>query len=491
MVDLLRYLRDRGVIVQEQGRWTLARAVPDLQRELPESVRGMIQRKVDQLTPARPPPADGGERAGAAVRFGGGGPAPGQGAADVEERLDVLERVHFMVRLVREQTFPDRTLTLRYGFVHVLYQNALYAALQPTRKAAWSAAAARVLLGHYGEKSAGLAAELAMLFEAARDHERAADHYLVAAENAARVFAHHEAVTLARSGLALLQTLPDTPERGRRELPLLVTLGVQVQVAQGYAVPEAERTVRSRPHPVRADAGIRQTLPRALGTLDVLLRPPRPPEGAGVGRVNSSAGQECPGLRSAPPRSRRRWRSRPSAWAIPAATTEHMEQAVALYDPKRHRPLTDLYGQDPAVVCLAFRGGGPLAARLSGAGGASAAGRQSRSAANCDSPVRWRWQYISPPCFSSAAARGRRSRKTPRQSTAIATEHGLTFWLAGGLIMRGWFLVEQERLGRRHRPAADGLAAWTATNGAAHRTYHLTVLAEALGRRERPKKPSA
>ena len=57
-------------------------------------------------------------------------------------RLDVLERVHIMVRLVREQTFPDRTLTQRYGFVHVLYQNALYAALPPTRKASWSAAAA-------------------------------------------------------------------------------------------------------------------------------------------------------------------------------------------------------------------------------------------------------------------------------------------------------------------------------------------------------------
>src|SRR5207249_896985 len=96
-------------------------------------------------------------------------------AADVEDRLDVLERVHVMVRLVREQTFPDRTLTLRYGFVHVLYQNALYAALQPTRKAEWSAAAARALLGHYGEKRDGLAAELALLFEAARDHERAAD----------------------------------------------------------------------------------------------------------------------------------------------------------------------------------------------------------------------------------------------------------------------------------------------------------------------------
>src|SRR5260370_42432496 len=118
-------------------------------------------------------------------------------AADVEERLDVLGRVHFMVRLVREQAFPDGALTVRYSFVHVLYQNALYAALQPTRKAAWSAAAARALLGHYGEKSAGLAAGLALLFEAAHDRERAAHHYLVATENAAPLFPPHAPVGLA------------------------------------------------------------------------------------------------------------------------------------------------------------------------------------------------------------------------------------------------------------------------------------------------------
>jgi len=44
-------------------------------------------------------------------------------AADVEEQLQGLERVHAFVKLVREHEFPDRTLTLRYRFVHVLYQN--------------------------------------------------------------------------------------------------------------------------------------------------------------------------------------------------------------------------------------------------------------------------------------------------------------------------------------------------------------------------------
>src|SRR5207248_248916 len=38
----------------------------------------------------------------------------------------------------------------------------------------------------------------------------------------------------------------------------------------------------------------------------------------------------------------------------PADTREHMEQALALYDPERHWSHTYLYGQDPRVTCLAF-----------------------------------------------------------------------------------------------------------------------------------------
>src|SRR5262249_51633157 len=98
------------------------------------------------------------------------------------------------------------------------------------------------LLDHYADKSGERAADLAVLFEVARDPQRAADFYRVAAENAVRIFAHHEALALARRGIALLQTLPDTPDRARRELPLQMTLGVQLQVAHGYAAPEAERT---------------------------------------------------------------------------------------------------------------------------------------------------------------------------------------------------------------------------------------------------------
>ena len=52
MVDLLRYLRDRGAIARIDDRWTLTDAVAAISRDLPESMRGMIERKLGQLAEA-------------------------------------------------------------------------------------------------------------------------------------------------------------------------------------------------------------------------------------------------------------------------------------------------------------------------------------------------------------------------------------------------------------------------------------------------------
>src|SRR5204862_2729720 len=103
-----------------------------------------------------------------------------------------------------EYEFADLTLTLRYSFVHVLYQNLLYASLQPTRRAALSGKIARALVAH-GDDGGGNAAQVAILFETARDFAASAGHYFAAARHQVELFAFREALSLAERGLKALR----------------------------------------------------------------------------------------------------------------------------------------------------------------------------------------------------------------------------------------------------------------------------------------------
>jgi len=72
------------------------------------------------------------------------------GTQDVEEALHELDEIHGLIRRIREEELPDGRFTVRYRFVYSLYQEACYASLAPTRKAALSARLAEVFLTYYG-----------------------------------------------------------------------------------------------------------------------------------------------------------------------------------------------------------------------------------------------------------------------------------------------------------------------------------------------------
>jgi serine/threonine protein kinase/tetratricopeptide (TPR) repeat protein len=253
MADLVRYLQHRGVIrvtdldgaptqavrTEIGAAWTLSQTLPDIERELPESVRAMIERKIAQLSED-----DHKLLAAASVQgyeFDSAVVAQvlNLEADEVEERLETLDRVFAFVKLTSESEFPNRTLTLKYRFVHVLYQNAIYTSLRATRKAALSRDVAQALERCYGERSASVANELGLLWEAAREYPLAADCFLLAAGNAAQVNAHREAVPLAERGLEVLRKLPESADRDERELGLQLALGFSLQSVLSWAAPEA------------------------------------------------------------------------------------------------------------------------------------------------------------------------------------------------------------------------------------------------------------
>jgi predicted ATPase len=478
MVDLLRNLRDRGVIVHEQGRWALVRAVPDLKHELPESVRGMIQRKIDQLSEAdrrllRAASVQGPEFDSAvAARI------LGQEAADVEERLDVLEKVHALVRLIRQQAFPDGALSLRYGFVHVLYQNALYASLLPTRKALWSAAAAQALLGYYGDKETTVAGELALLLEAGRDFPRAIDYFLLAAENAVRIFAHKEAIALARRGLELLQPLPVAPERARQELALQMTLGLQLQVTEGFASKEANHAY-TRARELCGQVPESPALYPVLWGLFIYCKARSDlAKARALAEELHALAQERRDL-SLMLQSHQAYAVTALCLGDPTATRDHMERCEALYDPRQHQSHTFLFGQDTGVACKAF---GAVALWLLGY--PDRATQKSREAAALA-------QQLSQPSSEALAFHFagmlHQCRRDPLaalacadRSLVISAEQDFSFWHAGGTVLRGWALAECGSVTEGLAVLRQGLEAWLATESVTYQTYYLALLAETL-----------
>lgn len=240
MVDLLRYMRDREIIVRmEAGRsWQLAQSLLDTSRGFPQSVKSVIERKIEQfsdrdrevLTAA----AVEGYNFDSAVLVR----ALQADSMEIEEGLERLDRVNGFVKRLAEDEYPDGTLTMRYRFVHVLYQDALYASLSPTRRTALSASVAGALEGLSGAKISAIAVQLAFLYESARDPNRASGYFLVAAMNAQRIFANQEAISLAQRGLALLEKTPETTERTQKELGLRITLAFSLLFTRGYGAPE-------------------------------------------------------------------------------------------------------------------------------------------------------------------------------------------------------------------------------------------------------------
>jgi serine/threonine protein kinase/tetratricopeptide (TPR) repeat protein len=241
MADLVRYLRNTGGIVEDTGRWVLANALADVPRGLPESVRSMIERKIEQV--------DEHDRRLLLTASVQGhqfdsmivAEAADIDPVEVEERLERLERVHAFVKRGDEQEFPDHTLTLTYQFVHVLYQNMLYASLQPTRRKALSGRVAESLLRHYGDLSSTIAGQLAVLLEGARDFAASAEHFVAAARHSVGLCAFREAVSLSDRGLGALRSLPDGPSRKQHELRLVMTKGRALRSTSGWATPEVEK----------------------------------------------------------------------------------------------------------------------------------------------------------------------------------------------------------------------------------------------------------
>jgi DNA-binding winged helix-turn-helix (wHTH) protein/tetratricopeptide (TPR) repeat protein len=240
MVNLVEYLIDQNVIVEEQGIWKLRIDMPEAEGGVPSNVRELIEKHIERLSPDERSGLEGASVAGlecssAAIAAGLDMPLEW-----VEKQCEALAR-HQFVSAAWLAELPDGTVTARHRFNHVLYLEVAYRLIPAMRRSQIHQRIAERELAIYGDRSGEIAAELAMHFEQSRDWPRALQHLLRAAENAITRSAHHEAANLAGRGLEIIQSIPENAERDKQEMKLRMILGVSLMATKGFASAEVEK----------------------------------------------------------------------------------------------------------------------------------------------------------------------------------------------------------------------------------------------------------
>jgi DNA-binding winged helix-turn-helix (wHTH) protein/predicted ATPase len=477
IVDLLRDLRDRAAIGEIDGVWTVAQPMSVLELELPESTRSVIQRSIERLDEADRRLLTAASVAGYEFVSSVAAAAAELDLLDAEDRLARLDRVQGLVRRVGDLELPDRTIGVHYRFVHALYQDALYGSLTAGRKVWLSGRTREALEAHYGAGNVAIAPELARLSSDAREFSRAADLFLIAAERALRLFAHHEAMALSQGGLEMLAGAAEHPHRDRQELLLQTVRGLAAQAIQGFAGADVEPSFR-RALVLAQTSGHDGSLTPILSGLWLCHQI------RGELHDALAAATELVGL------SHRAQDDGVSAYAHMAMggtlmdlgrftdALQHLDQSITLQGSRIHRHSADIF--NPPVACRAY------AARV-----LWPMGYPDRALARADAALALAEQIAHPPSLALALTfaaiihhfRGEVSRTFERAeaAAALSCEHGLAQTMAWASLWRGWALVQQGRDAEGIADMREGLSAYRQIGSEIARPHFLGLLAEALG----------
>jgi tetratricopeptide (TPR) repeat protein len=134
-----------------------------------------------------------------------------------------------------------------YDFSHDLLRESAYAGISPPKRWLLHRRIAQGLELLHAEDADGVAAQLAEQYARAGRPERAVAYYQRAADVAAGMFAHAEAIRLHEKALSIIATLAAGRERDSRELAVLEAMAAPLNASKGYSSPDLqlrlERTI--------------------------------------------------------------------------------------------------------------------------------------------------------------------------------------------------------------------------------------------------------
>jgi hypothetical protein len=238
-VELLHDLRDQGSVIRDgDGAWIVARDVS--WSDLPPRIEGVIGERIGRL--------ENELREILTVASVGAGTTDflAQIVARIqnvdERRLLKLLSADLSKRhgLVLESAVQrrGRRVLAHYRFTHALVQQYLYGGLSDGEKMLLHGDVAAMLEEIYEGDTDQIATELAYHYDQAGDAENGLRYLEAVLEQALRVSGYREALVHATRALELIELLPETPERAKREFTLILRWSTATKVLQGWASPD-------------------------------------------------------------------------------------------------------------------------------------------------------------------------------------------------------------------------------------------------------------
>ena len=191
VASVVEHLLERDLLIENDGAWRLAAQPGEVAREVPEGLRGMIERQIEMLAPGDLALLEAASVAG--VEFSAAVAAAGAAIARdaAEDQCERLAQHGQLIRAAGTASSGDGTLSGRYTFQHALHRNVLYQRTSPLRRRRLHKRLALWL-----EASGANPGELAHHFLIAglpEDLAHATRYAQRAAERARAVFAYDEA----------------------------------------------------------------------------------------------------------------------------------------------------------------------------------------------------------------------------------------------------------------------------------------------------------
>jgi predicted ATPase/class 3 adenylate cyclase len=468
--ELTKMVLESGLLQEREEHYELTGPLPPL--AIPTTLHDSLMARLDRLATVKAL-AQLGATLGRAFSYELLRAVAPWDEATLQQGLHQLVEAEF---LYQQGLSPQAT----YRFKHALIQDAAYQSLLRSTRQQYHQRIAQVLEARFPTTVETQPELVAQHYTAAGLPAQAIPYWQRAGQHANDRSAHLEAVSHLTTGIELLTTLPEMPERTQHALTMHLALGAALLMTKGQSAPEVEHAY-TQAYALCQQVGETSQLAPALFGLwrfylgraqfhttreigDTLLRlAHRAHDPALAGAAHYALGMTWYFL-----------------GAFPAAR-QHLEEGIAHCTPDQRNAPVFRMGQDLGVACRVY-----AAATL------WMLGCPQQALAYLDEALALAHALSHP--FSLAWAQAlvamvyQFCRDMPAVQTqaetavALATEQGFAVWTAYGTSVCGWVLAMQGQGETTLEQVRRGIAAWRATGGVTNVPYLCTLLAEVCER---------